>query len=267
MTEAAVSDPGHFFHQLGLEWARRGDLVVGTVAVSPHLCVPGTTLPRASMLATFADITAGMDALSLLHSVPPTLDLSIHVFRAPASTDITLESGVLKAGRRVIVGETWFTALGDTDPFAVAITTFIEAGRRIDGASAIPTNRDAPFWPLAPLEEPIDRRARISIVEPGVASIELLPDVSNGRTLQGGMVALLAVRACEAALADASAPHLVTGLDLRYLTGSRAGPIRAAARVLRSDATAAQLWVEVRDANDRLMVHVVAATRALPTFV
>ena len=267
MTEHAVSDPAHFFHQLGLTWGRRGDLVVGSVAVSPHLCVPGTVVPRASMLATFADITAGMDALSILRTIPPTLDLSVHVFRAPTTADITLETGVLKAGRRVIVGETWFTARGETDPFAVAITTFIEAGARIDDSRSLPTDQDPPFWPFVPLEAPIDERARITVAGPGIVDIDLRPDVSNGSTLQGGMVALLAERACETALTDTKGPHVVTGLDLRYLAGSRTGPIRAEARVLRSDATGAQLWVEVRDADNRLLVHVVAVAVPLASFV
>ena len=124
MTEYAITggpDP-HFFRQLGLTWEQRDEVVVGSVTVSPHLCVPGTRTPRASMLATFADITAGMDAAATMRSLPPTLDLSIHVFRAPTNLEITLESGVLKAGRRVIVGETWFRAHGEPDPFAVAIT-------------------------------------------------------------------------------------------------------------------------------------------------
>jgi acyl-coenzyme A thioesterase PaaI-like protein len=267
MAENPVLEPAHFFHQLGLTWARRDNAIVGSAAVSPYLCVPRTAVPRASMLATFADITAGMDASSILRTFPPTLDLSVHVFRAPTATDITMETGVLKAGRRVVVGETWFSARGEGDPFAVAITTFIQTGPRLDISDPMPTDQDSPFFPHVPLEAPIDERARMTVVGPGIVAIDLRPDVSNGTTLQGGMVALLAERACESALADAPAPHLVTGLDLRYLAGSQTGPIRAEARVLRSDATGAQLWVEVRDADDRLLVHVVATTRELPTFV
>jgi acyl-coenzyme A thioesterase PaaI-like protein len=59
-------------------------------------------------------------------------------------------------------------------------------------------------------------------------------------------------------------PHLVTGLDVRYLSSPRVGPARATAQVLRGDPTDAHCWVEVVDAgdDDRAVVHAFATTRA-----
>ncbi len=277
----SAGDPPHFFSHLALRWEHRGDLVVGDATVSPQLCVPGTSTPRTSMLATYADNTAGMAAAIALGAVAPTLDLSIHVFRTPTAADLTLESRMLKAGRRVIVGETWFTAVGEPDPYAVAVTTFLGVGEPDPAALQLPTHEDPPFSPHQPLDEPIDVRAGIVVLAPGETQIEHRIHVSNHRgTVQGGMIALLAERACESLLSGLSGPgdrradeqsadeqggpaQVVTGMDLRYLAGLKVGPVRATATALRTDEAGAHLWVEVRDvgAADRLMVHAVATAR------
>ena len=262
-------NPPHFFRHLDFRWAYRGDVVVGSADVGPQLCVPGTRIPRASMLATHADNTAGMAAAIALGAVAPTLDLSIHVFRAPTAAAMTFESRMLKAGRRVVVGETWFTAAGEPDPYAVAITSFLAVAEPDPENLRLPTQDDPPFSPPAPLDEPIDERAGITVLAPGVAQIEHREHVSNNQgTIQGGMVALVVERACESLLADSAGEHVVTGLDLRYLAGLKVGPVRATATALRSDESGAHLWVEVRDAGaaDRLMAHVVATARPRDRF-
>ncbi len=101
-----------------------------------------------------------------------------------------------------------------------------------------------------------------------MVDIEHRPCVGNGRgTLQGAMVALVAERACETLLGAEGTPHVVTSIDLRYLSSMRVGPVRTTARVLRRHADGAQLWVEVRDlGTGHLMTNVVADAEPIDTF-
>ncbi len=254
-------DRPHFFRHLGPQWwEQRGDLIVGGATVQPNICVPGLPMPRISMLATYADNAGGLDASRSFGSVAPTLDLSVHVVRAPGAADLTYESRLIKVGRRVIVAETWFRAEQEPDPYAVAISTFVIVSEPDPNGITLPSHLDAPFWPPIALESRIEDHAGITVVEPGVVDIEHRPSVGNSRgTLQGGMVALVAERACETLLEPTGVPHVVTSLDLRYLSSMRVGPVRTTARVLRAHEAGAQLWVEVRDVgDDHLMTHVVA---------
>jgi acyl-coenzyme A thioesterase PaaI-like protein len=196
-------DRPHFFRHLGPQWwERRGEVIVGGAIVQPAICVPGTVMPRISMLATYADNAGGLDASQSFGSVAPTLDLSVHVVRNPGAADVTYDSRLLKVGRRVSVAETWFTAAGDTDPYAVAISTFVIVSEPDPEGLTLPSHLDPPFWPPLPLDTPIEEHAGITVVAPGVVDIEHRPSVGNGRgTLQGGMVVLVAERACETLVA------------------------------------------------------------------
>jgi len=262
-------DRPHFFRHLGPQWwDRRGDVVVGGAIVQPAICVPGTPMPRISMLATYADNAGGLDASLSFGSVAPTLDLSVHVVRCPGAADLTYESRLIKLGRRVSVAETWFTAAGDLDPYAVAVSTFVIVGEPDPDGITLPSHLDAPFSPALPLDDPIAEHAGITTVVPGVVDIEHRASVGNSRgTLQGGMVALVAERACETLLAADGVPHVVTSIDLRYLSSMRVGPVRTSARVLRAHGALAQLWVEVHDlGTGHLMTHAVADAIPLEVF-
>jgi acyl-coenzyme A thioesterase PaaI-like protein len=256
-------DRPHFFRHLGPQWwERRGDVIAGGALVQPNLCVPGTATPRISMLAAYADNAGGLDASLSFGSVAPTLDLSVHVLHDPDASDLTYESRLIKVGRRIITSETWFTAVGELDPYAVAVATFVIVAQPEPGGITLPSHLDAPFWPPLPLDEPIEDRAVIVVVEAGVVDIEHRPSVGNGLgTLQGAMVALIVERACETLLAADGARHVVTSIDLRYLSAMRVGPVRAVASTLREHAGGAQLGVEVRDlGTGHLMTHAVADT-------
>src|SRR2546430_8443514 len=110
-------DRPHFFRHLGPQWwDRRGDVVAGGAIVQQAICVPGTVMPRISMLATYADNAGGLDASQSFGSVAPTLDLSVPVVRNPGAADVTYESRLLKVGRRVSAAETWFAAARATHP-------------------------------------------------------------------------------------------------------------------------------------------------------
>jgi acyl-coenzyme A thioesterase PaaI-like protein len=270
-------DRPHFFRHLGPQWwERREGVIAGGATVQPNICVPGLPMPRISMLAAYADNAGGLDASASFGSVAPTLDLSVHVLRCPGASDFTYESRLIKVGRRVIVAETWFTAAGsvpkrragDADPYAVAVSTFVIVTEPDPDGVTLPSHLDAPFSPPLPLDVPIADHAGVTTVAPGVVDIEHRPSVGNSRgTLQGGMVALVAERACETLLAAEGVPHVVTSIDLRYLSSMRVGPVRTTAKLLRAHDALAQLWVEVRDlGTGHLMTHVVADAIPFDTF-
>jgi acyl-coenzyme A thioesterase PaaI-like protein len=262
-------DRPHFFRHLGPQWwERRGEVIVGGALVQPTIRVPGTVMPRISMLATYADNAGGLDASESFGSIAPTLDLSVHVVRSPGSADLTWESRLLKVGKRVSVAETWFTAAGDTDPYAVAISTFVIVSEPDPGGFALPSPLSPPFAPALPLDAAIDEHVGIAVVAPGVVEIEHRASIGNGfGTLQGGIVALVAERACETLLAAEATPHVVTSIDLRYLSAMRMGPVRGTARILRAHEGLAQLWVEITDVGTgHLMTHVVADAIPIEAF-
>lgn len=262
-------DRPHFFRHLGPQWwERRGNVIAGGALVQSSICVPGTEMPRISMLAAYADNAGGLDASREFGSVAPTLDLSVHVLRAPSTSDLTYESRLVKVGRRIITAETWFTAAGELDPYAVAVSTFVIVSKPEPGGLALPSHRDAPFAPALPLDVAIADHAGITTVAPGVVDIEHRPSLGNSRgTLQGAMVALVAERACETLLGEEGTPHVVTSMDLRYLSSMRVGPVRTTARVLRTHRGGAQLWVEVHDlGTGHIMTNVVADAEPLVTF-
>ena len=166
-------DRPHFFRHLGPQWwERRGDVIVGGATVQPNICVPGLPMPRISMLATYADNAGGLDASLAFGSVAPTLDLSVHVVRAPSTADLSYESRLIKVGRRVSVAETWFRADGEADPYAVAISTFVIVSEPDPHGITLPSHLDAPFSPPLALETRIEDHAGITVVEPGVVDIE-----------------------------------------------------------------------------------------------
>jgi acyl-coenzyme A thioesterase PaaI-like protein len=188
----------------------------------------------------------------------------MHVFRTPTVADLSMEAKLVKIGKRVIVGECWFTADGEDDPYAVCVATFFTTASPISDDWATPRADNPMFSPTRHLPEPIAERAGIVVRAPGVVEVGLAPHISNGTTVQGGIVALLAERACESALGD-DGGHAVTGIDLRYLSGLRSGPARATAVPLRSDDQGSHFWVEITDAgdDDRLMVHCLVTARSL----
>jgi acyl-coenzyme A thioesterase PaaI-like protein len=62
-------------------------------------------------------------------------------------------------------------------------------------------------------------------------------------------------------------PHVVTSIDVRYLSAMRVGPVRTTATLLRAHEGLAQLWVEVHDlGTGHLMTHAVADAIPLEVF-
>jgi len=258
-----VSDHPHFSEHLDFRWNNDDGHFTARAEVQPTLCAPGTEWPRAGVLAMYADNLGGFMCSVGFGTPAPTLDLSVHVFRRPSSRVLHLESRHLRKGRSIAVAETWFTAKGEDEPFATAVASHMRMGDPATSNFSLGHAEVRRANPTAILDEPIETRAGIVVLAPGAVEIAPAPHVINGiGTLHGGVLALLTERAVESAFTDDD-PHVVTGLDVRYLSSPRVGPARAVANVLRGDPTDAHCWVEVVDTGDgdRPVVHAFATTR------
>jgi len=261
-------DLPHFSEHLDFRWESGDGSFTARAEVQEHLRVPGSLLPRAGVLAMYADNLGGFMCSVGFATPAPTVDLSVHVFRRPVSPVLHLESRFLRRGRSVSVAETWFTCEGESDPFATAVASHMATGDPAESAFDLEHAKRRRAKPTAMLDEPIAARAGIRAV--GDHTVELAPaaHVINGiGTLHGGMLALLAEEACIVSLAGADGRgHVVTGLDVRYLSSPRVGPARATGTALRSDDAGTHCWVEIVDAGDgdRPCVHAFATTRTVP---
>jgi len=226
--------------------------------------VPGTDVPRASVLLTFADIACGI--ASAQHAAPRivvTVDLVVRLLEVPRPGPIDVVSQLLKAGRTLQVGESRYTLRGGTQPFATAVATFSASPRPSDVLVTPPPAEHLGrqhAYPTLPV--PLAERVGVRVVEPGRTEIEHRAEHSNSTsTLQGGLVALVGEVAAETlAEAELGAVAPAHELDVRYLRGARVGPAVARAELLHRDDRAATMRVEVRDAgaDDRLVALVTA---------
>jgi acyl-coenzyme A thioesterase PaaI-like protein len=254
----------HYYDHLDFRWQQGEGEFTARAHVQPMLCHPGTEVPRVGVLAMYADNISGYLSSVSFDRPAPTIDLSVHVFRTPTSPVLVFESRPLRVGRRISVTETWFTAEGEPDPFAVSVASHIAVGDPTPGGFSLRHAEARLTRPVAELDTPIADRAGIAETAPGTVEVAPAPHVVNGLgTLHGGVLALLVERACESAQGDDS--HVVTGIDVRYLASPRIGPARAVATPLRSDEQGTHFWVEVTDAgdDDRLVVHALGTARRL----
>jgi acyl-coenzyme A thioesterase PaaI-like protein len=240
----------HFIDGLGLTHEPPAEVAVGRVTVPPGACLPGTDFPRASVLLTYADVVAGMQAsLRTQPRVSVTVDLNLEVLTRPRLAELELRSRVLRSGSRVTVSEVAFVAPGTAEPFALSVGTFMASPRAADVIGDPPRpGRGGPPWSMqAPLADHVGLR----VLSPGLTELHRRPDLGNSsNSLQGGLVALLAETAAESlASARAGRPYEVRRLDVRYLAAVRVGPGRAAGELLHLDRSGATVRVEIHDAG------------------
>jgi acyl-coenzyme A thioesterase PaaI-like protein len=95
----------HVLLELGFGLDRVGDELHCRAPAVPEMFVPGTTSVRTSILATFADVTAGCLAVDVLAPrVPVTLELDVHLYEpVPACESIHAVGRIHRAGRAVVV--------------------------------------------------------------------------------------------------------------------------------------------------------------------
>jgi acyl-coenzyme A thioesterase PaaI-like protein len=243
----------HIVRELGFVVARTGDGLRGSAAIGPHLCVPGTTTVRLSILATWTDIVSGLLAAEVLSPrVPVTLELDVHLYRPPAGLHTLHASGrMLKAGRSVVAVAV--DLVGDEgEPVGLGAASFMatpDPGRTMPTTDAVA----AATRQGEPLQVPFAERAHCERREPGLAVLARRDDGLNASgTVNGGLIAL----AVEEAVLSTSPGATLSSLAMRYLRPVRVGPAVATAEVVEGLGR-----VEVRDGgmDDRLAV--VATTR------
>jgi acyl-coenzyme A thioesterase PaaI-like protein len=213
--------------ELGLVTEVAGDRLRGDAHVVPELLVPGTGAVRTSVLATWADVLAGLlSTLTLRPSIPLTLDLEVQVHRpATSGRDVLGEATIVKAGRSVVVSEVRFLERGERTPFAVAHTSFMASPNPEHLAPE--AGFETAMQDRRRLSAPLAERAGARVLAPGRAEVPKRPDGLNAAgAIQGGLVAL-AVE--EAAASTVDQPVWLSSLGLRYLRPFTVGPALAEA--------------------------------------
>lgn len=256
---AATSVPA----RLGARFHLSGDVVGGAIEFVPAMSDRGT-MPMASIVF-LVDAVAGVTIDDDPDAWAFTSDLTVHL-SGPVRGPLDATTTVLRNGRRSAVCEVVLTA--DGAPVGVGNAAFAKVARRPEDPPKPPFDVRATITRLRvpPLDQPV--RVACGFVEaatPGVVLAELRPDLLNpAGALQGGIVGALAEAAAED-LADAGRllgeRHAVVGMEIRYLTQNRVGPITATA-VLVGTPGSGLVRVELRDADGRLTSVVLA--RLLP---
>jgi acyl-coenzyme A thioesterase PaaI-like protein len=240
-----------FITDIGFTHRAAGDDVTGELLVQPHLCVPGTTTVRPSVLATVADVLLGVLASqATAPRVGLTVDLTVHSLASVAADRLTMVGRVLKAGRTIVVGEVWFNAAGHEQPVALSELTFMASPRPQDVIPLPPSERE---WSDTRFDRPFADALGARVV----AEMDRDPYVLQpAGTIQGGAVALVAELA-----AETLSGRVVDDLQLRFLSAVRTGPARSSARSLTPDT----VRVEVRDASTGRLTSVAVARLGRPT--
>lgn len=216
----------HIVTELGLHLTGGDGALHAHAEVSPHVCVPGTSTLRTSVLATWADVLAGTVAGDALNPrIPLTLDLEVQLrAQAHRGDRISAVASLLKVGRTVLVCETRFRDQATGAPVALALVSFIASPNPLhvfpDG---FPRTWGTPGALIRPLAERVGARA----VAAGTVEVPRRPDGLNASgAIQGGLVAFAAE---EAASSLAAGPVVAEALNVRYLRPISTGPARAVA--------------------------------------
>ncbi len=243
--------------ELGLLVSRDGDMLRGEAHSVPELWVPGSRVVRTSVLATWADVLAGLlSSLTIAPRIPVTLDLDVHLSRQPVGDgDILSVCEVVKSGRSVTVCVVRFSQQGNPEPFAVSHVSFMaspnpehvnEGGFAIGGQ------------PRRRLSRPFAERASCTVVGDGIAEVPRRLDGLNASgSINGGLIGLVAE---EAARSRCDEPTVAVSLNLRYLRPFLAGPARAVAELHHDVA-----HVEVSDMGRDGRLSAVATMRLAAT--
>jgi acyl-coenzyme A thioesterase PaaI-like protein len=213
--------------ELGLMTRPEGDLVVGDAPVTPEMWVPGTTVLRTSVLASWADIVAGHVAcFTQLPKIPVTLDLDLHLFRQPIGTgEVRATAALVKAGRSIVVSSIDLTL--DGEPLGVATASFMISP---DPDHVAPEGFDVTTrGPRSRLAVPFAQRVGAIQIAPGVAEVpRRIENMNATGSIQGGLVAL----AVEEAVLSAAPRTVLSSMSLRYMRPYYDGPARATVRLV-----------------------------------
>jgi len=244
--EVASSHRPHILGELGIALATGESTANGALAAVPEVCSANGRGVRTGVLCTMADIVAGrLAAQRTAPRLSVTVDMTFFLHAAPSGSAVVARARLLKSGRTTIVTETSFRDAHEPDvdadtvdpPFATCLTTFVASGRPGD---VLPTTA----------------AKRIPIMGTGVPSLD-------APIIQRRTVALLADAAAQSAGdAVSDGRGSVSDLDIRFLTGMRAGPVRTSAtRLGPSDGVDSWWRIELRDVGNDQRVGAVAIAR------
>jgi acyl-coenzyme A thioesterase PaaI-like protein len=228
--EDPAVEPVSIIAELGLRTAADGPVVRGAAEVVPELCVPGASMLRTSVFATWADVVTGYVAgRSMDPRIPLTLDLEVQLHgRAVAGDRVVCEASALKVGRTVVVCEARFHDDASGALLAIALGSFI--------ASPDPTHVFPGGFPCVDqmmtgrLVEPLAERIGRRTIAPGTVDVPHRPDGLNASgAIQGGLVAFGAE---EAVMSLVDHAVVIESMNVRYLRPFSIGPARAVAEDL-----------------------------------
>jgi acyl-coenzyme A thioesterase PaaI-like protein len=243
----------HILSELGFAVRGAGEELHGSAAITPEMSVPGTSVLRASILAMWTDMLAGLlAAQAMAPSVPVTLELDVQLYRpVPASGTVRGVGRTIKRGKSVFVASADFM-WNEGDSIATATASFMPAP---DPAAKLPEQLSIDTTPpQLLLGMPLAQRAGCERRQPGVAVLPRSGDgLNSSRTVNGGLIAL----AAEEAALSLSPKETLCSLGLRYLQPVRIGPLVAAATVRNGLGR-----VELRDAGHANRLSALATTRS-----
>lgn len=257
----------HLLRDLRL-WIERGEegSQVGLELV-PELCDAGGSA-RIGVLATLVDGAGGDCAVRTARpDWVVTSDLVLHVLRRVREGRVLARPRVLRRTRTTIAIEVAVESAGEVAALATMTFAVLPAQgelQRLDmGAEAAITEFGLPGSGLA---APLAERLGVRVLDAAHGEIELPLSAYVGNTLgalQGGVTAIAVELAAEAAASRIGpGPWSFRDLALNYLALARTGPVRSRASVLRRDARAPLLRVELRDAGAEDRLVAVATARA-----
>lgn len=248
-------DPrAHIVRELGMALRLVDEGLLGRADIQPQMCVPGTEIVRASVLATWTDVIAGLLVGQVITPrVPVTLELSVELYRPVERCRRVEATGrLLKSGRSVGVVRVDLAA-EDGTPIGIGTSSFMAAPDVTLSMPPLAESLRDNHQGQGRLTMPFADRAGCVRRAPGLAELPRAADGLNAsNTINGGLIAL-AVE--EAALSLAPGATL-SSLVLRYLRPARVGPV-----VARATAHGGLASVDVRDAGNDDRLAVAATTR------
>ncbi|UGT67054.1 PaaI family thioesterase [Nocardia gipuzkoensis] len=248
---SSLEERGRILRELGFATRRVGEELHGRAEITPEMHVPGTTVLRTSVLATWADTVSGLLAsLVMGPRVPVTLELDVGLYRpAPGTGEVRAVGRTVKVGRSVFVAEFEFSV--EAEPIAFGAASFMVAP---DPDVQLPPQLSVELPATAErLPMPLAERARCERVAPGTVVLpRSMQGLNASDTINGGLIAL----AAEEAVLSLAPGGTLSSLGLRYLLGARVGPVVAQARLHEGLGR-----VELRDSGNANRLTTLATAR------
>jgi acyl-coenzyme A thioesterase PaaI-like protein len=219
---------GSAIGELGMRYDFDGDQLVGVGEINEFMLVPGTSVVRTSVLATWADFVSGtLSSATFNPRICVTLDLDLHLHRQPIGTgDVEIRGSIVRAGRSLVVVAVKFVMQGDELPFGFGHAGFMASP---NPAHVVPEGQQlGSLSRRASLTIPWADRAGIVRSGPARAEVERTLEIVNPTSaIQGGVVAMLA----EESILSGRPGEVLSSLALRYLSGLRGRSAAAEAEV------------------------------------